>query len=66
MEIDRRLTEQPLHPDSGLWLEPAAPAWQDRAQSADNIVQTTRIGLTQGADIPWRWYLKDSPAVSKR
>lgn len=66
LEIDRRLTEQPLHPDSGLWLEPAAPAWQDRAQSADNIVQTTRIGLTQGADIPWRWYLKDSPAVSKR
>jgi DNA-3-methyladenine glycosylase len=30
------------------------------------IVQTTRIGLTQGADIPWRWYLEESRSVSKR
>lgn len=30
------------------------------------ITQTTRIGLTKGADIPWRWYLTDSPAVSRK
>lgn len=30
------------------------------------IVQTTRIGITKGADYPWRWYIKESNAVSKR
>jgi DNA-3-methyladenine glycosylase len=29
------------------------------------LIQTTRIGLTQGVELPWRWYLKDCPAVSK-
>jgi DNA-3-methyladenine glycosylase len=29
------------------------------------LVQTTRIGLTQGTDLPWRWYLQAHPAVSK-
>jgi DNA-3-methyladenine glycosylase len=29
------------------------------------LVQTTRIGLTQGVELPWRWYLKDCKAVSK-
>jgi len=31
-----------------------------------NIVQTTRIGISQAKDIPWRWYLKSSRSVSKR
>jgi DNA-3-methyladenine glycosylase len=29
------------------------------------LIQTTRIGLTQGLDLPWRWYLKGCQAVSK-
>ena len=29
-------------------------------------VQTQRVGIRQGAEIPWRWYLSDSPAVSRR
>ncbi len=60
LEIDRALTDHPLAPATGLWLEPrlsgAAPA----------VTQTTRIGITQGADLPWRWYVTDSKAVSKR
>ncbi|MEY3299969.1 MAG: hypothetical protein RLZZ597_3229 [Cyanobacteriota bacterium] len=66
LEIDRRLTEQPLIPDSGLWLAPPTSSWQRRVAPSHNRIQTTRIGLTQGTDLPWRWYVEDSAAVSKR
>lgn len=29
------------------------------------IVKTTRIGISKGKDIPWRFYIKDNPYVSK-
>jgi DNA-3-methyladenine glycosylase len=61
MEIERSLNGIPFHPQQALWLEPPPEAVQTA-----HITQTTRIGLTQGAEIPWRWYLTDSPAVSKR
>lgn len=31
----------------------------------DQIISTPRIGITKAVDIPWRFYLKDSPFVSK-
>ena len=60
LNIDRTLDGLPYHPDNGLWLE-------HRSHSIDpeDIVQTTRIGITKAAERPWRWYLKNSPAVSK-
>lgn len=60
LQIDRQLNAQHLKPGAPLWLEHRPPQWQPE------LIQTTRIGLTKGADLPWRWYLKDSPAVSKR
>jgi DNA-3-methyladenine glycosylase len=32
---------------------------------AEKIVQTTRIGISRGQDVPWRFYIKDNPWVSK-
>lgn len=65
--IDRTLTDQPLTPAAGLWLEHRDTAWQQRVNAGNMpFTQTTRIGLTQGADLPWRWYVTDSKAVSKR
>jgi DNA-3-methyladenine glycosylase len=63
LEIDRSLDGARLQPGQALWLEPADI---QQVQKPLAVTQTTRIGLTQGADIPWRWYLTDSPAVSKR
>jgi len=29
-------------------------------------IQTSRIGISQGQDLPWRWYLRRSRAISRR
>ena len=66
LQIDLSLTAQVLQPGQPLWLEPRQPDFQQQLdQGAIAFVQTTRIGLTQGADLPWRWYIQNSPAVSK-
>ncbi|HEY9907345.1 MAG TPA: DNA-3-methyladenine glycosylase [Thermosynechococcaceae cyanobacterium] len=67
LQIDLSLTAQPLLPDRPLWLEPRPPEFQEKLeQETIDLTQTTRIGLTQGVDLPWRWYLTHSAAVSKR
>ena len=59
LKIDLSLNGLVLQPGQPLWLEHRAIAFQPQ------LVQTTRIGLSQGIDLPWRWYLKDCLAVSK-
>ncbi len=75
LKIDESLKGIPIHPDSGVWVEAKSQsATQEDAIARQKnlfeqpaaITQTTRIGLTKGADIPWRWYLTDSPAVSRK
>jgi DNA-3-methyladenine glycosylase len=67
LAIDRTLTAQPLTSATGLWLEAPPQPWpQTPGKDAAAITQTTRIGLTQGVDLPWRWYVTASKAVSKR
>jgi DNA-3-methyladenine glycosylase len=62
LEIDRSLSQIQLVQGQPLWIE-----YPQREESTPllELIQTTRIGLTQGSDIPWRWYLKGSVAVSK-
>ncbi len=66
LQIDLSLTAKELHPTQPLWIEHRSPQFvTDYSQNRVSFVQTTRIGLTQGVDIPWRWYVKGCPAVSK-
>ena len=32
----------------------------------EDIIKTTRIGITKARELKWRWYLKNSRSISKR
>ena len=59
--LDRNFDNLPLSPKYNFWL-----AEGEDLTKIGNIVQTTRIGISQAKDIPWRWYFKNSRSVSKR
>jgi len=66
LDINTQFNGLPLHPDQLLWLEHRTLAFQQSLEQQPNaIIQTTRIGLSQGQDLPWRWYLANCPSVSK-
>ena len=50
-----------LSPENDVWLTEG-----ESSKETGRIVQTTRIGISQAKDIPWRWYLESSRSVSKR
>lgn len=65
MEIDRSLSGLSLEPESGIWLERRSPEFQKNiTQGKEQIIQTTRIGISQGTELPWRWYLEACDSVS--
>lgn len=56
--INRSMNGHDLHlPPLRLQLSRAVPQ--------ENIVQTTRIGISTAKDVPWRFYIKDNPYVSR-
>ena len=59
--MDRGDDSQPATGEHGVWLAPR-PA----SVVAPDLVTTTRIGLSEGQDLPLRWYLRTSRSVSRR
>tara|TARA_Y100001968_G_scaffold98689_1_gene88756 strand:- start:302 stop:664 length:363 start_codon:yes stop_codon:yes gene_type:complete len=51
----------PISLENGLWLSERSYASQ-----MQQIVQTTRIGISKAKNLKWRWYMQSSRSVSKR
>ena len=58
LDIDRRWTGHDLRESPiRLVIEPAL--------NQDDIVQTTRVGISQAKDVPWRFYIRGNLYISK-
>ncbi len=66
MRIDLTLYGTKLAQGQAMWVEHRSSDWQAQLDIGRiALTQTTRIGLTQGIELPWRWYLTGCQAVSK-
>lgn len=66
MQIDLDLYGTKLELGQAMWVEHRSSEWQSKLDTGSiELTQTTRIGLTQGVDLPWRWYVTGCHAVSK-
>lgn len=67
LDIDTALRGKALGRDTGVWVNGRSSTFEAEIQAdPKSIVESTRIGLSQGIDTPWRWYLANSPAVSQQ
>jgi DNA-3-methyladenine glycosylase len=66
MQINLDLYGTKLAKGQVMWLEQRTADWQANLDREEiELIQTTRIGLTQGIELPWRWYLNGCQSVSK-
>ena len=45
-----------------------SPVWVEKGEkiNSENIITTTRIGITKATDLPWRFYIKGNKFISKK
>ncbi len=60
LQLTLRDNGRDLTTDPDLWIEPG------RRHRRERIVRTTRVGIRNGAELAWRFYVLNSPGVSKR
>jgi len=47
-----------------LWIAPPLPEYGELADT--DIVASRRIGITRGVELPWRFYARNEPYISRR
>ena len=56
--IDLSHNAQPVAEGTGLWLSQGS-------ESPGSLIQSARVGIKQGLDLPWRWLWAGHPSLSK-
>jgi DNA-3-methyladenine glycosylase len=56
--IDLSHNAQPVAEGTGLWLSEAS-------EPPGLLIESARVGIKQGLDLPWRWLLAGHPSLSK-
>ena len=60
-DIDTNLNYEQSHSSNSLWIK----KWVKKF-TVDDLVKTTRIGISKASNLKWRWYLRSSRSISKR